>query len=164
MVEENIVVRSQLIPLHDMRLVLPNTAIAEVIAFHKPEAIEDSPAWLLGLFSWRGVKIPLISYETAVQEQNPEMHRRSRVVVLNSLTGSEDTPFYGLLVQGIPRLMGLDNSNILDAPDSTTEHDFMLRRVLVEGHPAIIPNQKAIESALQDLGVKVIEDEQLQVV
>ena len=156
--EQELLVRSQLIPLHNMRMVLPNTAIAEVISYHKPQSRENMPPWLTGMFTWRGLQIPLISLETAALDQAPETGRRSRVIVLNTLTGSNQLPFYGLISQGIPRLMGLDHSTILDAPNAQEGQKFVMRQVLVEGHPAVIPDLKAIEGEMATLGVTVIQE------
>ncbi len=156
--EQELNVRSQLIPLHNMRAVLPNTAIAEVISFHNPQPLEEMPPWLLGLLSWRGLKIPLVSLETAAMDQKPQTHRRSRVVVLNTLTGSNRIPFYGVMAQGIPRLMGLDHTNILDAPNAEEGQKFILRQVLVEGHPAIIPDLNDLERELSLAGARVIQE------
>ena len=156
--EQELKVRSQLIPLHNMRLVLPNTAIAEVISYHKPQPLDDMPPWLMGMLPWRGLQIPLLSLETAAIEQAPEIHRRSRVVVLNTLTGSGQLPFYGVISQGIPRLMGLDHSTILDAPNAEKAQKFVLRQVVVEGHPAAIPDLNAIEGELASLGITVIQE------
>jgi chemosensory pili system protein ChpC len=114
--EQELRVRSQLIPLHNLRLVLPNTAIAEVISYRKPQAGKNTPNWLGGFIGWRGLRIPLIHFEAAAIDQLPEIHRRNRVIVLNALGGSDSLPFYGILAQGIPRLMHLDASNIVDAP------------------------------------------------
>lgn len=160
MSDDEILVRSQLIPLYNLRLVLPNTAIAEVISFHKPDKLEEKPEWILGLLSWRGLKIPLLSFETASQDQAAEINRRSRVIVLNTLSGSDLLPFYGVLAQGIPRLMSLNNSNILDAPNADEQQRFVLRHVVVEGHPAIIPDQKAIEHELAALEVRVLQEQE----
>jgi chemosensory pili system protein ChpC len=157
--EQELKVRSQLIPLHNMRLVLPNTAIAEVISYHKPQPLDNMPPWLTGMLPWRGLQIPLISLETAAMEQAPQTHRRSRVVVLNTLTGSDPLPFYGVISQGIPRLMGLDHSTILDAPNAEQAQKFVLRQVVVEGHPAAIPDLHAIEGELASLGVTVIQEQ-----
>ncbi len=156
--EQELLVRSQLIPLHNMRMVLPNTAIAEVISYHKPLPIEDMPPWITGMFSWRGLRIPLISLETAALNQAPETGRRSRVIVLNTLTGSNQLPFYGIISQGIPRLMALDHSTILDAPNAQEGQKFVLRQVLVEGHPAVIPNLNAMEGEMASLGVTVTQE------
>lgn len=156
--EQELKVRSQLIPLHNMRLVLPNTAIAEVISYHNPQSLEGMPDWLPGMLSWRGLQIPLVSLETAAVGQAPHTHRRSRVVVMNTITGSSQLPFYGIIAQGIPRLMNLDQSNILDAPNAESGQNFVLRQVLVEGHPAIIPDLNALENEMTNLGVSVIQE------
>jgi len=157
--EQEIKVRSQLIPLHNQRLVLPNTAIAEVISYHKPQPLDDAPPWLGGFIGWRGLRIPLIYIETATSDQQPQIHRRNRVIVLNALGGSNKLPFYGILAQGIPRLMHLDSSTILDAPNADKVHQFFIRQVLVEGHPAVIPDQKALETALEKLGLSISADQ-----
>jgi chemosensory pili system protein ChpC len=163
MKDDNLIVRSQLIPLHEMRLVLPNTAIAEVISYRNPQPLEgmdNPPQWLLGMASWRGLKIPLISFETAAADQAPQTNKRSRVIVLNTLLGSDTLPFYGLVAQGIPRLMGLDRNNILDAPNADEQQPFVLRQVVVEGHPAVIPDQKSMEKELTALGAHVVQEEE----
>jgi chemosensory pili system protein ChpC len=157
--EQELLVRSQLIPLHNMRMVLPNTAIAEVISYRKPHPMEDMPPWLTGMTAWRGLHIPLISLETAAIEQAPESNRRSRIIVINTLTGSNQLPFYGVISQGIPRLMGLDHSTILDAPNAQEGQKFVLRQVLVEGHPAVIPDLNAIETEMASLGVTVTQEQ-----
>ena len=97
----------------------------------------------------------MIRFETAALNEIPDIHRRSRVIVLNALNGSDTLPFYAILAQGIPRLMHLDSSNILDAPNAETEQPFVLREVLVEGHPAVIPNQKVLEAAMSELGLSI---------
>ena len=156
--EQELLVRSQLIPLHNMRVVLPNTAIAEVISYRKPDAVENMPPWLTGMIAWRGLQIPLISLETAALDQAPETGRRSRIIVLNTLTGSEQLPFYGIISQGIPRLMGLDHSTILDAPNAQESQKFVRRQVLVEGHPAVIPDLNSMEGEMASMGVTVIQE------
>ncbi|MGD8939177.1 MAG: chemotaxis protein CheW [Gammaproteobacteria bacterium] len=156
--EQELLVRSQLIPLHNMRMVLPNTAIAEVISYYKPQSMEGMPPWFIGRFVWRGLQIPLISLETAALDQAPETGRRSRIIVLNTLTGSNQIPFYGIISQGIPRLMGLDHTTILDAPNAQEGQKFVLRQVLVEGHPAVIPDLNAMEGEMAALGVTVIQE------
>lgn len=158
--EQELKVRSQLIPLHNMRLVLPNTAIAEVISYHRPQPMSDEmPAWLTGMLLWRGLQLPLVSLESAAMDQAPEIHRRSRVVVLNTMSSSNQLPFYGIIAQGIPRLMELDHSTILDAPNAEEAQKFVLRQVLVDGHPAVIPDLNAMEGEMASLGVTVIEEQ-----
>jgi len=120
MSEENLVVRSQLIPLEGLRLILPNTAIAEIVSFKKFDLLENEvPDWILGIVTWRELRIPLIVYEMATGQldKTPTVNKNTRIAVLNTVTGSEQLHFYGMVVQGILRLMALDHSNTQDAPD-----------------------------------------------
>jgi chemosensory pili system protein ChpC len=101
-----------------------------------------------------------VCFENAAFSQAPQFTKRSRVIVLNTLTGSADLPFYGVLAQGIPRLMGLDKNNTLDAPNAGEQQAYVLRHVVVEGHPCLVPDQKALENDLLNLDVRVIQEAQ----
>jgi chemosensory pili system protein ChpC len=151
--QAKLVVRSQLIPLDGMRLVLPNTAIAEVISYQKPEPVADSPAWLLGTISWRGIEtMPVIAFETASTEALVTPGKSSRIIVLNTLNEHSELHFYGILAQGIPRLISLDDSTIHDAPEIEGQsHDCVLRHTIIDSQQVIIPDQKALEQNLLQL-------------
>jgi chemosensory pili system protein ChpC len=152
--EAKLQVRSQLIPLDAMRLVLPNTAIAEVISYQKPEPVMDSPDWLLGTIDWRGITIPVIAYETACNETNVTPGKRSRIIVLNTLSENDQQHFYGIMAQGIPRLISLDESTIHDAPEiDNLPQAFVLRHTIIDGQQVIIPDQKALEQALAQVNI-----------
>ncbi len=158
MPEENLVVRSQLIPLEGLRLVLPNTAISEIISYKNYEKSNDEvPEWVLGFVDWRDLRIPLMAFEMASGHLNkvPTINKSTRIVVLNTVTGSGQMPFYCILSQGIPRLVVLDHSNTQNAPDPLDLNSFELRKVLVDGNIAVIPDQEGIESRLIQLGLSV---------
>ena len=65
MAQAESIIRTQIIPLTDMNLVLPNTSIAEVIGYSKPSPVKKSPDWFLGMMNWRGLTIPIVSFEKA---------------------------------------------------------------------------------------------------
>ncbi len=146
---QELVVRSQLIMLEALRLILPNTAIAEVIAYSKLELPENKPDWFLGYAQWRGYRIPIISFEQMINQSGSNPDRRSRIIVLNSITADTHTPFYGMLSTGIPSLMTVDESNIQDAPKIGETDSLILRQVLVQKHAAIIPDQYELEARLK---------------
>jgi len=159
MAEQAIVVRSQLIALEALRLVLPNTAIAEVIAYTQPELPEDMPEWFLGYVPWRGYQIPVISFESMVDQPGSKPDKRSRIIVLNSISGDPDRPFYGLLATGIPRLMVIDSDNIQNAPEIGTTDELIMRQVVVDKHAAVIPDQYELESRLKQQNLSILTDE-----
>ncbi|MEW8500302.1 MAG: chemotaxis protein CheW, partial [Candidatus Thiodiazotropha taylori] len=62
-------VRSVLIPLHERQILLPNATVAEVMGYQQPEyAGDELPEWFLGHLAWRGVMIPVVSYEGLLGE------------------------------------------------------------------------------------------------
>ena len=149
---EDLMVRSQLIPITGLRLVLPNTAIAEVVSYRKPEPLEIDRDWLLGGLTWRGYRIPIVSMDQLINGQDSQANKHCRIIVCNGLSGEEQLPFYGFVAQGIPRLMSLDNNNTMDSPEQGEPTPYILRRVLIDGHQATIPNQVALEKELVSLG------------
>ncbi len=94
--------RTQLIPLRDGRLILPNTAIAEIVPYIEPEPLEHAPSFLLGRVSWRGHGIPLTSFEAACGAAVPALNPRACLAVLNTLNGNAALPFFAVLTQEIP--------------------------------------------------------------
>jgi len=150
MAEQAIVVRSQLISLEALRLVLPNTAIAEVVAYTQPELPEEgAPEWFLGHISWRGYRVPVASYEQMINQSGSKPDRRSRFIILNSITADSNLPFYGLLATGIPRLMSVDSNSIQNAPEIGETDSLIMRHVIVDKHAAVIPDQYELEALLK---------------
>ena len=146
-------IRSQLIPLAGMSLVLPNPCIAEVISYKEPQPADGAPDWLLGFIDWRGVRIPLISFEAANGGSPAKADRRSRIVVLNGIGGDEDLPFFGLVAQGIPRLMQLDATIISAIARPENIHPLALQHTLVQEQEAIIPDQDKLERMIKQHGL-----------
>lgn len=142
-------VRSQLIPLAGMSLLLPNTCIAEVIAHKEPQPVDGAPEWLLGFIDWRGVRVPVISFEAVGGGERAQTDRRSRIVVLNGIGGDDDLPFFALVAQGIPRLMQLDATTISTAPQPESSHPMALQHTLVQEMVAIIPDQDKLEGMIK---------------
>lgn len=153
--EINNVVRAQLLPLSGMQMVLPNTCIAEVISLQAIEPIKKSVDWLLGMTSWRGIHIPVISFETANGVSTGETSKRNRIAVLNSLDDNSELPFYAVVIQGIPKLISLKKADInaVKKPDSNLP--MAKEQTIIGDETAIIPDQKKIEKLLKQQGVAI---------
>jgi len=91
-----------LLSLTDRTLVLPNTAVAEVIRYPgKPEPYDNAQDWLLGRIDWRGLKLPLISFETLSCAAPPAQGAQMAVLNLSHLRAT--IKFCALLLQRFPR-------------------------------------------------------------
>jgi chemosensory pili system protein ChpC len=147
-------VPSLLIPLEDDTLLLPNAAVAEIVGYQDPDAIEGSPDWLLGLMSWRGYRLPLLSYESVKGKKISSTDGRVRIAIINTLKGNDQLPFFGIVTQGIPSLTQANQSVVMRSPEEADADNLqpgVLCEVLVHGNPAVIPDLDAIEDLLHTL-------------
>ena len=135
-----------MIPMSSKQLLLPNVSIAEVVDFASSEPATDTPEWLVGELNWRGLNLPVISYDAAnggtltVPGGN-----RGRIVVLNTIGDHHNSvPFMALVTQGIPSQARLTESQIRKIDGDTGPADLMV--VEVDGEHACIPDLGYLES------------------
>ncbi len=151
----DITVRSQLIPLADMRLLLPTTCIAEIVSWQTPQPVDDAPEWLLGMMHWRGLEIPLVSFEAANGQPKGEITRRGRVAVLNGIGGDPELPFYAVQVQGIPHLTLIDQTNLGVISEPGEFLPLVLERATLQEQEVLIPDQDKLEYLIKSAGIRV---------
>lgn len=135
-----------LIPLTDRQLLLPSVSIAEVVDHATELETGDTPPWLAGYLDWRGLRLPVVSYEAANGGQTvlPEIGR-GRVVVLNTIgPQSSRLPFLALVTQGIPSQTRLEASQVLASAGSEAGPADLMQ-VGLEGEQAWIPDLEYLE-------------------
>jgi len=141
----------QLVPLSEGRLLLvPNTAVAEIIPMAPYVPAEDDVDWHMGTYNWRGVDIPLICFESMNGGPIPELTPLTKIVVFNSLLDTADLKFFGLLSQGIPTLKQIDGSQIQES-DSDDDTAFVQTAAVVEGVSVLIPDIVAVSEQLLNM-------------
>lgn len=133
-----------LIPVVEGMLLLPNVSIAEIVDFAEPEPSEDAPSWLFGHIVWRGIRLPVISYDRANGGQEPPENPRKRIVVLNTIGKDHDKqPFLALVIQDIPRQAKLNEADLAPRDEQAGPADLMM--VELEGETVRIPNLEYLE-------------------
>lgn len=139
-----------LLTLNDRLLLLPNTAVAELVAYRNVQPAENAPNWLLGQINWRDLSLPLLSFEAASNDA-PANVDNSRVVIINAIGGRSKFRFFALLIKGIPRSVRIDQSlqRLSDQPLAALE----LEAVSIDGEVAKIPDLAALEQKLADLNL-----------
>jgi len=145
------IIPGQLVPLAEGRILLvPNTVVAEIISMGPYVPAEDGVDWHLGTYNWRGVDIPLVSFEAMSGGRVPELTPLTKIVVFNSLLDSADLKFFGMMSQGIPSLKQIDSSEVQEA-DSADDPVFVQTAAVVDGVTVLIPDVAAIAGQLLDL-------------
>ena len=137
-----------LIPVQGSRLVLPNVTVAELIPFQPLEDANDASEWLLGRLEWRGTMIPVISYESFSGQKLGTNADDLRIAVVNAPNGEDGAlRFFGILAQGIPSLVKLEEPAIKEKPNMDLKPGQKMEVTLETGY-GVIPDLDAIESAV----------------
>ncbi|HDZ39226.1 MAG TPA: chemotaxis protein CheW [Marinobacter sp.] len=141
-----------MIPVSRRQLLLPNVSIAEVVDYASNDAGTGAPDWLAGRLEWRGLSLPVISYDAAnggtlsVPGEN-----RGRIVVINTISGRNTLRFMALITQGIPSQVRITDDQIKQLEGENGPADLM--QVDVDGETAWIPNLDYLESLASESGV-----------
>ena len=141
------------IPLHNEMVLLPNAAIAEIVAYKAAAAVDDAPEWFLGYIEWREKRVPLISFEAIRGKDVKAAKKNSRIAVLNTLNGSAQIPYVAILTQGIPSLAIVQETGLQDKGNDSETHQAIGAIVEVGGVEALVPNIDEIEDRLIKLNL-----------
>ncbi len=148
----SISIRSLIIPLNDYSILLPGSVVAEVAPYQDPVALAtlaEDTGWILGMVTWRGVQVPLISMEALEGEAVPVPGARARLVVLKGLADLPGLPFYAVASQQIPHLQTVSEA-VIEALEEESLETAPGEAVLVGGEPAVIPDLEATERRLHE--------------
>ena len=154
MTEEPQEIYSLIIPMRGKTLLIPNKALAEIAPFIDSEpASDDHQPWHLGFLNWRGSRLPVISYERIYDEKFPPLERRLKMVaIINTQLGLKETPYFGIAVEGIPRL-GLvkrDNIKHRDPENIDKLHPVIVADVIYNNREMLIPDVIELEKLIQE--------------
>lgn len=140
-------VRSLLIPVHGKSLVVPNVAVAEVIPRQATTPVGKAPAWLLGAIGWRGMTIPVISYEASRGDAILPPDAESQLAIINTVKAG-GVPFYALLTRGIPRLRTVDDESLQENDADRNIRQGELCRATLDGAPVVVPDLEGLENLI----------------
>lgn len=139
-----------LIPVQGSRLVLPNVTVAEVSPYQPPVPVDNAPAWLTwlkGTVEWRGTRIPVIAYEEFIGDTLNSYSQDARIVVINAPSGEDKMRFFGLIAQGIPSQVKLEEAAIKENPNHQVVKGQAMAVTVETGH-GVIPDLDLMESEL----------------
>jgi chemosensory pili system protein ChpC len=141
-------VRCMLLPLTSLHLLVPNSAVAEIIGYSTPRPLADCSDWFPGVVLWRGVHVPVVAVEQICDVATAAVGPRARIAIIYNPEKDPDLSYIGIHMQDIPRAYLAD-------PDSTESgssdglSDFLLTRVDDEELGRVIPDVDKIIAALK---------------
>ena len=152
-------VYGHLISIEDDLLILPKSAVIEVVGLEAVNVQTAGPAWLLGTANWRGKRLPVISLEAMAGASVPARSRRSRAVVINGFGMSLDSGLFMLLAQGYPHLTALNAAALVPQARLPRDEGIALCRVRLARAQAMIPDLESIEMQVASAMDQVGDDE-----
>ena len=133
-------IRTILAPLTDGYIMLPNSAVGEILEFTLPEPFKQGPVWLLGEIAWHGWQVPVINYERMLRSSSEmKITSKSRILIIKTLGESTQVNYIGLLIQGLPRLKKVSMENLVEKQT----HDLssaVFSEVTIDDLQAVIPD------------------------
>lgn len=140
---------SLLVPLSGDRLIVPRACVAEVVRFSEPTPEEGSHHWMLGNVDWNGRPLPVVSFEGALGSEVPVSTGRTRIVVFYASTGQLRNGFFGVLTQGFPQLVRVNEEVLkLEAKEGWPADAPVLCRVRMINEYPLIPDLEKLENML----------------
>lgn len=141
-------VRCMLLPLNSLNLLIPNSAVAEIIGYSAPRALADCSDWFAGVVLWRGVYVPVVAVEQMCNIASAGVGPRTRIAIVYNPEKDPELPYLGIHMQDIPRAYLAD-------PDTTVSGssdglgDYLLTRVDDEELARVIPDLDRIIADLK---------------
>lgn len=143
--DQDAIVASLLVPMQQKNLLVPNVSIAEVVPRSELDQADNAPPWHLGHLHWRGERVPVISFEVANSQVRGQDARDARIAVFNAVSNQAKSRFFGMLIQGIPRMVKLGEADVReDSQASMAQAEKMA--VITQLGKASIPDLDYLES------------------
>jgi len=144
-------VDSLLLPLTNMTLLLPVSAMVEVVETKIKPADDMVESWFSGWASWQGNKLPLICFENLLGEKSVEIGESIRCVIMKRGLGDDEVGYYAVMTQGYPRSIRVTPTSDFRVETDAQEQVGVLMRAKFEDAPIIMPDLEQIERSIHEL-------------
>ena len=141
-------VRCMLLPLTTLNLLVPNSAVAEIIGYSTPRQLSDTSDWFSGVVLWRGVYIPVVAVEQLCELNAAQTGPRARIAIIYNPEKDPELPYLGIHMQDIPRAY-LAEADSMESGDDEGLNDYLLARVDDEQLGRVIPDLDKIIADLK---------------
>ena len=137
-----------LLRLCSINLLVPNSAVAEIIGYSTPRALPDCSEWFPGVVLWRGVYVPVVSVEEMCSIDTAFVSPRSRVAIIYNPENDVELPYLGIHIQDIPRAY-LAESDKMESSSDDGLSQYLLSNVDEDHLARVIPNLDGIIADLK---------------
>ena len=140
-------VRCMLLPLTSLNLLIPNSAVAEIIGYSTPRQLSDTSDWFPGVVLWRGVYVPVVAVEQMCNLGTARVGPRARIAIIYNPEKDPDLPYIGIHMQDIPRAY-LAEADSTESGSDEGLSQYLVTRVDDEQFARVIPD---VDKIIADL-------------
>ena len=138
------------VPLQKSNVLIPNATVAEIIPYEPLQRVQGSPDWFLGFLGWRGVQVPVASFEMLTVERasfSLVSVSSASLVVLRAIGENNDFDYCAIVAQALPRLVRLTADELFESGEEIGRTEILKARFADE--IISIPDFDYIESEIQ---------------
>lgn len=130
-------------------VILPDDVVAEIIPYEPLQRIGDTPDWFLGLLGWRGIQLPVISFEMLTVERasfSLVSVASASLVIVRGNTDQTLLPFYALVAQTHPAAHEVIDEMLVNTGGTVERTE--VAKVRFNNDVLSVPNLNYLEEAL----------------
>ena len=130
-------------------IILPADTIAEIIPYEPLQRMEDTPDWFLGLLGWRGVQVPVVSFEMLTIERasfSLVSVASASLVIVRGTNDQQSLPFYALVSQTVPVSHDVTSEMLFETGDAAQQTEIV--KIRFRNDVLSIPNLDYIQLVL----------------
>jgi len=154
MAENSELIKCVILTLRKENVLVPNALVAEIISVKEIEASENTPGWHIGSMDWRGVDVPLLSFEAAGGMETNKVNLNTQAVVLYAVGKGDEVsehPYLGLVMSGVPHVSRFSREQIKAEEDTMDEHPMVAQKVRINGARISILDVDAMVDMIAEL-------------
>ena len=142
-------IRCVLLKVNENVLMLPNSALVEIVPVRNIINVANKPRWMLGYLDWRGNSVPLVAFETMDGVRMPSLANADvRAAVVYAIGDDKKIPFMAFLVQGVPQVVNVTADEIeVDAMSVT--HPAVSQKILLKGTQVSVVEMLKLEGMIK---------------
>jgi hypothetical protein len=139
-------INALLLPVAGDLLLVPMSAIAEVIDGKVDGRRDEDPAWLQGWIDWRHHYIPVLSFEAVMGGARAADVGNTVIAICNGISAAAaERGFYGLALTGFPRSLRVFRESHLAPRDGYHCRPGELHALALAGEQMLIPDLDYLE-------------------
>ena len=139
------------VPLQKSNILVPNATVAEIIPYEPLQRVQETADWFLGFLAWRGVQVPVVSFEMLTVERASfslvSVSSASLVIIRAPRVTDEaryDLQYIALVSQALPRLVRINSSELTESGEEVELTELM--KVRYGDEVLAIPDLAYVES------------------